>query len=317
MRRPIVRIVMAAIGVVSMTVYVAAGVGLYLVFGALWADRPSAAMIVLTVVVVTLVFGYWSYRTGTRRLLAGLHARELTEMGAPSLQQRYARLCDRSDLDQRPRLLVAEMGEPNALATGHRDRGVVVLDSSLLSLLTLEELEAILAHELAHLEARDSLTQVIAFTAVETVVELAMIALLPVLLVVTGVAKAIAWARGQPGAWTRTFAGRLRLLIAGLVLLVPTVVTLAILAYSRRREFAADDRGTELTGRPLALASALEKIHSHTGATLGIRDALDSDESPLGRLLATHPAIDQRIERLRERARHRQSAGRAQLRRRT
>lgn len=299
---------MAAIGIVSMTIYVSAGVLLYLLFSRLWADRPSAAMLVFVVVVVTLVFGYWSYRSGSERLIAGLHARELTAWDAPSIHQRYVRLCEQSGLDHRPRLLVARLGEPNAFAIGDSDRGVIVIGAPLLSLLTLDELEGVLAHEIGHLEARDSLTQVVAFTALETVVELAMIALLPGLLIVTGVAKAIAWAKGRPGAWTRTLAGRIRLLIVGLVLIVPTVVTITILAYSRRREFAADDRAAQLTGRPLALASALKKIDTHARTSVGLGDVLDSDENPLTRLLATHPAVDRRIERLREMAEREQSA---------
>jgi heat shock protein HtpX len=300
MRRALARIVMAAIGVVSMVVYVAAGVVLYFLFSALWADRPSAATLVLVLVVVTFVVGYWSYRSGSERLIAGLHATELTAWRAPSVVDRYARLCDRSGMDRRPRLLVARLGEPNAFAVGDSDRGAIVVDAGLLSLLTLDELEAVLAHEIGHLEARDSLTQVVAFTAVETVVELAMLALLPGLLIVTGIAKAIAWTQGRPGAWTQTLAGRLRLLVVGLVLIVPTVVTLAILAYSRRREFAADDRAAELTGDPLALARALRKIDSHARTSLRLGDVLETDENPLARLLATHPAMDRRIERLLE-----------------
>lgn len=307
MRRAIARIVMAAIGVASMTIYVSAGVLLYLLFSALWADRPSAAMLVGVVVVVTLVFGYWSYRSGSERLIAGLHTRELTAWDAPSVHRRYVQLCEQSGLDHRPRLLVARVGGPNAFAIGDSDRGAIVIGAPLLSLLTLDELEGVLAHEIGHLEARDGLAQVVAFTAVETVVELAMIALLPGLLIVTGVAKAIAWAKGEPGRWTKTLAGQIRLLIVGLVLIVPTVVTITILAYSRRREFAADDRAAELTGRPLALASALQKIDTHTRTHLGLSDALESDESPLTRLLATHPAIHHRINRLRERAEREQS----------
>lgn len=298
MRRAVVRILMLLIGVVSMLLYVGAGIGLYLVFSALWVDRPSAATVVLLVTGVTLVVGYWSYRSGSERLLASLKATELTPWHAPQLYQRYRQLCARAGLEQPPRLLVAHLGEPNAFAVGDTDRGAIVIDGGLLLVLTLDELEGVIAHEIGHLEARDGLTQIVAFTAVETVVELAMLALLPGLLIVTGIAKAMAWARGKPGAWTRTLAGRVRLLVVGLVLILPTVVTLALLAYSRRREFAADDRAAELTGRPLALAAALKKIDAHARARVSVGEAVDWNENPVARLLATHPAIDRRIERL-------------------
>lgn len=148
----------------------------------------------------------------------------------------------------------------------------------------------------------------LAFTVLQTVVLLIAVALLPVMLVLTGIAKAVAWAGGSPAGWTRTFAGRLRLLVVALVMIAPTVVTLILLAHSRHREFAADDRAVELTDDPRALARALQKIHDAVRTELHLGGMItDADDNrPMMRLLATHPALERRVERLERMAERRQ-----------
>lgn len=298
---------MAGIGTIALVVYAAAGVGLYWLFRLAWADRPSAATMVVGAVVLSLVLGYLTYRGGSARLLGEIGGRELTSADAPRLIARLDRLCERMEI-KRPPLLVAELGEPNAFAVGDLGDGTIVVSDYLFRVLSLDELTAVLAHELGHLEARDSLVQVMAYTALQTVLTLVMVALLPFLLIVTGVAKAIAWARGVPSAWTRTVAGRVRLLLIGLVMIAPTVVALVLLAHSRRREYAADDRAAEVTGDPQALARALQKIDEAARKELRIRGALagDPDAHPVMRLLATHPAVERRVERLEWMAEQRQ-----------
>jgi heat shock protein HtpX len=303
MRRTVARLVMLVVGLGALAAYALASALTYWVLSVVWTSRPSALTTVLVLLAVTLATGYLTYRTGSKRLLADLRTRQLRPADAPGLFARLDDLCARAGVE-RPPLYVADLGEPNAFAVGDLESGAVVLDDSLFALLSADELTGVLAHELGHLKARDSLVQVLSLTAVGTAVELLTLALLPAVLLATGVAKAWAWARGTPGAWSRTLPGRLRTLALSLVLLVPTVVSLAALARSRRREFAADDFASDLTGDPAALARALRKIEDATRVHLALRGVLigSDDTHPMLRLLATHPALEDRVARLATRA---------------
>lgn len=98
-------------------------------------------------------------------------------------------------------LLVGDVGQPNGFALGGGlGRGVVVVDRRLFGLLTLEELSATVAHELAHIDSRDSLVQTFGFSALQTLSSVVLLALLPVLLLTTGFARGLAWLRGRPGS---------------------------------------------------------------------------------------------------------------------
>jgi heat shock protein HtpX len=202
-------------------------------------------------------------------------------------------------------VFVADLKAPNAFALGGVRSGVLVVDLSLFRLLSPAEREAIVAHELAHLESYDAFVQTLAYSAMRTLVGLLLLPLLPVLLLVTGVARAMAWIRGRPHEWSRS---PLMLLYAWVSLGV-TVLTIAltalIRAHSRRREYRADDRAIEVTGDPLALARALRIIQRATDRQRGLLSTLyvsGDEEGVLTRLLSTHPPMDDRIERLVERA---------------
>jgi heat shock protein HtpX len=128
-----------------------------------------------------------------------------------------------------------------------------------------------------------------------------MIPLFPLLLVVIGGARAIAWMRGRPNEWSRS-----PLLLVydwasiGITFLA-IAVTLLIRAHSRRREYAADDRAVTVTENPLALARALHKIQRATDHKHGMLSPLyvrGDETGRLTRLLSTHPPMDDRIERL-------------------
>jgi heat shock protein HtpX len=300
MRRGLVRVAMIGMGVASFVTYLAGASVTYLFLRALWASRPSALTSVLLLVGVTLGSGYLSYRFGTDRLLATLEATRLAPERAPELFRRLDRLGAEMGM-ARPRVFVSDLGEPNAFAMGGPKGGVVVLDLSLCTLLTGDELEGVLAHELAHLERHDGLVQLLAFTGLGTVVQILMLGLVPGLLLLAGIARADAWIRGRPAAWSDSFAWRLRGVVVSGVLLVPAVVTFLLLRRSRRREYAADARAAAVTGDPRALARALRKIDDARMEEVALRSLLPGDETesaPLARLLATHPATEDRIDRL-------------------
>lgn len=300
MRRVLVRAFMVTVGLAILVVYLLVAGLLVSVLAVVVADPPDLAAALLAVGLLAIVAGYVSYRVGSARLLAGVDARELPRRRAPELYRRRDRLCLEIGIDPPP-LLVADVGAPNALSIGGPREGVVIMDRRLLGLLTVDELEGILAHELAHLEGRDAFVQTLAVSSMRTLAGVGFLLLLPVTLVAVGAARAAAWFAGRPQRAPAVAAVATR----GVELLVGaalSVFTLLLLAYSRRREFEADERAAELTGRPRALARALAKIHRAADPSWGLRSLLtihgDESESEWRRILSTHPPVRERIERL-------------------
>ena len=304
MRRLSIRALMALSGVALLLLYLSAALVGYRVLGVLWAHRPNPIRVVLYFVIVTVVVGVVSYRLGTAGLLAELEAAELTDDDAPWLHRRIERMCAELGIDP-PTLYLARMDAPNALALGAPHGGAVVLDDGLFRLLTVEELEAVIAHELAHLEFNDGLIQTVGYTAVRTVSGLLYLALLPFGLLVGGIARALALLRGAPPRPLFAHFNAVRFRLMALVVVLLFGLTLVLRAHSRRREFAADDRAVEVTGNPIALARALVKIERATTPGWGLLSPLyihGDEEGSLSRLLATHPPMRDRVERLLDRA---------------
>ncbi len=278
----------------------------YWALSVLRASAPDPETTLLVVVGVGLVGGYLSYRFGTTQLLSRLEAVELPRSHAPRFYQRLDDLESRMGVDS-PTVAIARLPMPNAFALGSRRGGVVVLDRSLFGLLSLDELEALVAHEFAHLERYDAFVQTLAYSVFRTIAGLAVLLLSPLLVAIMGVARAVAWLRGDPQSWSRTVVGRLLGLIEGGVVICLLLATLAVRAHSRRREYAADERAATVTGRPVALARALRTIQRTADPSAGLLAPLyvhTGDDETWRRLLSTHPPTDDRIERLLERARH-------------
>lgn len=293
---------MVFVGVAVFVVYASAAYGGYLLLAWLFADIGDVGLALAVVAGLTVLTGYLSYRFGSARLLAGLRAREVPRSRAPAVYRRLDRLGNEMAVEP-PRLLVADLGAPNALSLGGPTRGVVILDRRLFQLLTIDELEAILAHELAHMESYDTFVQTLAASTMRTVAGLVSLVLLPVLLLFYGLDRASAWVSGRPARQRSGLAGRLRTSVELLVALLLSVVTLVVLAHSRRREFSADSRAADATGNPAALARALTKIHRATNPEWSVRSLLyihgdESDTEGLRRLLSTHPPIEERVDRL-------------------
>ena len=303
MARPgvLARGLMVVVGAVLFVVYAALAAASYLLIASYLRGLTREEFLTTAVLVVgmALALGYVSYQFGTARLLAGLDARTLAPDQAPALYDRVGALADRVGVET-PTVAVARMEMPNALALGGGRDGVVVLDGRLFRLLDAHELEGILAHELAHIESRDSLVQTLAYSLVRTLVGVFTVLLLPVALLLGGLSRSLAWSRGRPGQSTPG-VDILRTIVGRAVLSVLVVLTLLVRAHSRRREFAADERAAEVTGRPLALARALRIIEraSHPAGGLLATLYIHAEESdPLSRILSTHPPMDERVERL-------------------
>lgn len=304
MGRLSVRAFMVAVGIATFLVYTAAGIGGLLLLAWLFENPPGLLEVAAGLVAGILFAGYLGYRLGTARLVASLDAAALPEHRAPAVYRRLERLCGRMAVDQPP-LLVADLGAPNALSLGGPRQGAIVLDDDLLRLLTIDELEGIIAHELAHIERYDTFVQTTIVTAMRTVVALLVVLFFPVVLVLLGIDRGAAWIAGRPGEWRYGLAWLFQWALQVLVSVLLSLVTLGVLAYSRRTEYAADRRAAEVTGKPVALARALTKIHRAADPRRGVFSLLYIQRDPdsgARRLLSTHPPLPDRVDRLVQRA---------------
>ncbi|MEF8807083.1 M48 family metalloprotease [Natronomonas sp.] len=304
MRRLGLRLVMVLTGLALLGVYLLVAAAGYQLLAVLWDQRPNMSQLVVYFVVITLVSGYLSYRLGTAGLLRELDTRELTRREVPNLHALVDRLGNEFDVGDIS-IHVGRLDAPNALGVGTARSGVIVLDYGLFELLSAEEVEAVIAHELAHLENRDGLLQTLGYTVVRTVGGLLFLGLLPVGLLVGGIARSLSWLRGRPPRPLGVHLARVQIAVLQVVVLLLFGLTLVLRAHSRRREYAADDRAVKATGKPLALARALLKIERAATSGWGVLSPLyihGDEKGLLHRLLATHPPLDERLERLAEKA---------------
>jgi heat shock protein HtpX len=226
----------------------------------------------------------------SRFVLRAYRARVVTEREAPGLYRTVDRLRQRAGLPM-PTVAVAPHAQPNAFATG-RDpaHAVVCVTEGLLRLMSQEELEGVIAHELAHIRNRDMLIQTVAATMAGVIGHLATLAQFTLL---------FGGDEDRPSP-----LGTLVFLLAA-----PLAAMLLQLGISRQREFKADAVAAEITGRPLSLAGALRRLDA---AARQIPMAVSPGVAPLAqvnplaahrggglaRLFSTHPPIAQRVGRL-------------------
>lgn len=263
----------------------AALTALFLAVGYLLGGR-GGAMIALVIALGTNLFAWW----GSDRMVLRMHnARPVTRASAPELHALVAELAQRAGLPM-PALYLIETDQPNAFATG-RDphHAAVAVTRGLLQSLSRDELAGVIAHELAHIRNRDTLTMAVAAT--------------------------IAGAIGFLGQFAFFFGGsrngeRTNPLVAILLMIfAPLAATIVQMAISRTREFSADRLGAEISGMPRALASALQRIeqmatgwvmptaeHNPSSAPLFIINPLRL--GGIDNLFRTHPRTEDRIRAL-------------------
>jgi len=296
------------------------------------AGEGSVALLVIALTVTAVLV-----LLGPRAALRALGVRLLPPSERPELHERLRRLAMLMGMPT-PRLGFIDCPMPNAFAIGYAmtsrgvSRSVIVVTSRLLELLEPEELDAVLAHELAHLRNRDalvlSLSSALAVAALVAAVIMAWVAVGSGKLAQL-TARLTTWLLPSPSSGQRV--GCLRgcfglnaamstlafgtfalgaLLMAGFYAIMHASSLLAVLALSRYREFVADRAAALLTGKPACLASALLKLgtvitelSSSQRQRLGTFRAfmlVDSkDESGFG-LLSTHPPLAERVRRLME-----------------
>ncbi len=239
---------------------------------------------------IAVGFNLLAYFFSDKLALAASQARPVTEAELPQVYAIVRRLALQKNMPE-PRIYIIDSDQPNAFATGRSPKkAAVAVTTGILQVLTVDELEGVLAHELAHVSNRDILISSIA----------AMIAA-----ALTMLARMAFWFGG--GNNRESPLGAIGAILS--LVVAPIAAMLIRLAISRTREFQADATGAETTGRPLLLASALEKISAGTArvpmnvnpatAQLFIDNPMKAARGQgMMRLLSTHPPTEERIERL-------------------
>ncbi len=248
----------------------------------------SGMIIAFGLAVVMNVGSYWF---SDKIVLRMYGAREVTESEAPQLVGMVHRLSVAAGLPM-PKVCIIPQESPNAFATGRNpEHAAVAVTEGIVRILTPEELEGVLAHELAHVRNRDILVGTIAATLAGAIMMLASMARF---------AAIFGGSRDD-----REGGGGMIGLIA-MSIVAPLGAMLVQMAVSRSREFLADETGARFCGKPEALARALEKISgwsrrvpmeaSPATAHMFIMSPLTG--GGLKSLFSTHPPVEQRIERL-------------------
>src|SRR5262245_22051208 len=273
------------------TILLMVGLTVLLVFiGGAFGDRQGMIVAFIFAGAMNL-FSYWF---SDKIVLRMYNAREVTEAEAPMLWAVTHDLALKMNMPM-PKVYIIPSDAPNAFATGRNpNHAAVAATEGILRLLTREELEGVMAHELGHVRNRDILIGTIAATIAGAISMLANMA---------------QWAMIFGG-----FGGRRRddegegNMIAGIamIILAPIAAALIQMAISRSREYQADASGARICGNPLGLANALRKLHAGSQ-----RVPLDANPATahmfivnplrgggLVNLFSTHPPIEERIARL-------------------
>lgn len=262
--------------------------GLFLAVGFLIGGE-AGLVIAFGLALAMNAFAYWN----SDKMVLRMHgAREVGEGDAPALVRMVRQLAEQAELPM-PKVYVMETDQPNAFATGRNpENAAVAVTQGLMRRLSAEETAGVLAHELAHVKNRDTLTMTVTATLAGAISMLANFGLF------------FGGSRNNPLGFVGV------LLIA---ILAPMAAMLVQMAISRAREYEADRIGAEICGRPLWLATALEKI---AGAAQAI-DNQPAERNPatahlfiinplhahkVDGLFTTHPSTAERVARLRQQA---------------
>uniref|UniRef100_UPI0019595A84 M48 family metalloprotease n=1 Tax=Desulforadius tongensis TaxID=1216062 RepID=UPI0019595A84 len=244
---------------------------------------------------ISLGINFFGYFNSDKVAIKMTGSQPISEQQAPELYAMVRRLANRAGLPM-PRLYLTPSQQPNAFATGRNpEHSAVAITEGLLRMLDKEELEGVIAHELAHIKNRDVLVGTIAASFAGAITMI-----------------------GNMLQWTAIFGGMSSddeeeggvggIAALVLAILAPIAATIIQLAISRSREYGADATGAQIAGSPDGLADALLKLEraAHSvpmqvnpaSSHLFIVNPLSG--ASVARLFSTHPPIEDRVRRLRQ-----------------
>ncbi len=263
-------------------------------------DEPGIqSFFVIIAVGVWLVMLLTSLAGGERILLASAQAREVQKKDAPQLYNIVEEMCIASGLSTVPKVYIIDSPSPNAFAVGLKpQRAAVAVTTGLMGKLNRDELQAVMAHEIAHIQNRDTLFMTLAGVTVGAIIIIGDIFL-----------RSMIYGGGRRRGGGGNQGAALMVIAVVMAILAPILANILYFACSRRREYLADACAAQYTRYPEGLASALEKISgqvtrqtaqaaSRTLAPMYIVNPMAARGRRAG-LFSTHPATEDRVRVLR------------------
>lgn len=257
----------------------------------IWAGASLGGKQGMTVAFIfALGINFFAYWFSDKIVLGMYRARKVTESEAPELYGIVRRLAQKAEMPM-PKVYIIEQEQPNAFATGRNPKhAAVAVTTGMMRMLSQEELQGVIGHELAHIKHRDILVSTIAATIAGAISFLAQMAQWAMIFGHRGDDEE----RGNP--------------LAALVMMIvgPIAALIIQMAISRSREYSADEGGARLAGNPRYLSGALRKLHlasqkipmNANPATSHMFIVNPLSGGGILKLFSTHPPIEERITRL-------------------
>lgn len=267
----------------------AALTALFMVAGQAMGGQSGMTVALLLAIAMNF-FAYWFSDTLALKMSK---AREVDQTEAPELHTLVAGLAARAELPK-PRIYIMESDTPNAFATGRNPaHAAVAVTQGLLAILNREELEGVLAHELAHIKNRDILISSMAAVMAGAISALA-----------TMTQWAMIFGMGRSSDDEDSGGGIIGAIV--MMIVAPIAAALIQMAISRSREYLADSTGARICGRPASLASALQRLEDSNRrhpmkvnpATAQMYIVNPLSGGTMANLFSTHPPMQERIRRL-------------------
>ncbi len=244
---------------------------------------------------IALIFAFGinfiTYWFSDKIVLKMYRARQISEADAPDFYSMVRRLAQKAELPM-PKVYIIDQDQPNAFATGRNpEHGAVAATTGIMRILSREELEGVMAHELAHIKNRDILVSTIAAAIAGAISYLAQMA---------------QWAMIFGGGRSDEEGGGSPIAAIVMMIVGPIAAMLVQMAISRAREYGADEGGAKIAGNPMYLANALQKLDmasrqipmNANPATSHMFIVNPLSGGSLLKLFSTHPPIEDRIARL-------------------